>query len=107
MTDLKNLSHELDHQLSGVACSVETLSDIETLLGFTKQKMDDAAHKGEEKFYFHYVHREVRVLQNLLFHTLRELNENYKKARDISDEIFNKVVKNEKTTSSRQAKEVE
>lgn len=92
MENLKKLTHELDWKLGAIGNIVRTLSDIETLLGYLVEDMDQVVHKGEEESYYHEHHRRIRVLAALMFHTMLDLKENFDTTYDVKQKIFNKVV---------------
>ncbi|WP_154675700.1 hypothetical protein [Parafrankia elaeagni] len=72
--DIKNLSFELEHELDAMSVNLLTLQDTEVLLSQLLDDMDKAVYLGEEKAYYPENHRTVRVLWNLIRHTLSDLN---------------------------------
>lgn len=97
MESLKALAQNLDHELTSVGGSIETLTDAEILLGPLVHSMEEAVYRGEEKDYYREHHRTVRVLWHLVRHTMHELSEEYESVYRIKGEIFNEVMKNKKS----------
>lgn len=66
---------------------VESLSDVEVVLGQLRDSMDGAVYRGEERIYYHEHHRTIRILNELMYYLMKEL----KPACDKSYEIFDAV----------------
>lgn len=90
---LRNLAFELDYTMGSIGLKVGTLSDMQTVLGQLRVSMDTALHRGETHGYNHEHHREVRLLSDLMYYVMKELNETYEKAQEINTSIFEAIIK--------------
>jgi hypothetical protein len=91
MADLEMLSNELDSQLGSIGATLRTLNDVENLFMQLTEDMEEAVHRGEERFHFQEHHRTIRVLSKLMYHAMNEINEHYEKAEAAEKELFNTV----------------
>ncbi|PTL37650.1 hypothetical protein [Alkalicoccus saliphilus] len=95
MKDLKDLTHELDFNLGELSHKKEVLSDIEEKLSLLKQKMekvDGEANSLEELGVYHREYAiEVRILSELMYHTMRGLENNCEVAHQQHTKIFELV----------------
>lgn len=89
--NLKDLAHELDREMGSINCSIITLEDVRTLTAHLREDMDNV-NQDYLKFEFRDFHRTVRVLDELMRYTVKELENNFNKAYDIKSAIFKKVV---------------
>ena len=92
MEDLRELVFELDCELGSIGCNVETLADIKDLLLHLRDNFDTAVYRGEEKYYFHELHQQIRILSELTRFTMNELCEEYEKTVGLKDKLFEMVV---------------
>lgn len=93
-TDLAGLAHELDNASGELSCRVEVLADIKTNL---MQMMDDMNNMDKpENLRIHFMewHRELRILSQLMFHTMRETEETQEKIKYLSEGFFEEIVRN-------------
>ena len=93
MKNLENLAHELDSVLGLIGCRKSSLSDIQNNFILLVSDMNDKVHIGEEKYYFHEWHRELRILSELMYYNMKELEKYYEKAGEISRTLFSTVDK--------------
>lgn len=91
---LQNLVHDLDWSAGGILCRLETFDDLYTTLNHLRQEMDGKGQKNA-MLYFREWSRTIRIMDELMRHSLRELKSEYEKLSDIKDVIFEKVVKEE------------
>lgn len=89
---LKNLSHDLDNELGLIGSKTETLTDVDNLLSQLVNDMRTAVLKGEEKLYYQEHFRQLRILAELMFYSMAELNENYEKTQEIHQNMFNLIM---------------
>ncbi|CAM4214947.1 hypothetical protein BAMA_02050 [Bacillus manliponensis] len=94
MKTLRELAYELDDEVSKIGAKVSTLEDVETLLCYLVESMDEAVRKEEEMLYYREHHTQLRVYWNLINYMISDLSKEYEKASDIKDELFKQVVKN-------------
>lgn len=92
MDNLKKLVHEMDYILGSINCRKGSLDDIQENFMLLISDMNDKVHVGEEKFYFREWHRELRILSELMYYNMKELEEYFKKAEDISKDLFRTAV---------------
>lgn len=90
---LKNLSYDLDNELGLIQSRVETLTDVEVLLGHLVDDMRMAVMNSEEMTYYKQHHREIRTLAELMFYSMKDLNKHYDKAQKIHQSMFQSIVK--------------
>lgn len=105
VSSLENIAFDLDTKVNEISNFAETLSDVSELLNDLKEDMTTDAHRGDEKYYFHFYHRQVRVVAELMRYTVRELNEEVENSHKLTCSLFD-YMRAEKITSSRQAIEV-
>ncbi|PLR79708.1 hypothetical protein CVD25_06450 [Bacillus canaveralius] len=96
MENLKTLSHELEYKLNSILDEVQTLEDVEVLLGHLVEDMENAVAQGEERAYYREHQRMVRVLWNLIRHTNNDLKRNSEKAERINREVLNTIMQDTK-----------
>lgn len=89
--DLKDLTFEMDGAIGSVTRLVESLSDVQTELGYLRDSMDSAAFRGEERLYYREHHRTVRILSDLMYYLMNELVEASEKAYSLHLSIFEAV----------------
>lgn len=95
MESLKSLAYDLEGKIGLIGFTTSTLADIEVLLSHLVDEMDQVVHQGEEKAYYHEHQRMVRVLWNLMRHTVNELNTKHQEIDSIQEQIFKKIIKEE------------
>lgn len=94
--DLAELAHQIDNASGELNCRVEVLADIKTNL---MQMVDDMNNMDEPenlRIYFMEWHRELRILSQLMFHTMRETEETQQNIKRVSEDLFEGIVRNEK-----------
>ncbi len=94
--DIKNFSFELEHELGAIFLNMSTLKDAEVLIGHLVEDMEKAVHMGEERLFYPEHQRMVRVLWNLIRHTLVDLNLQVDELDKISSAIKQQVLVQEK-----------
>jgi hypothetical protein len=94
MSDLlKSLVFEMDSAMGSVSSRVGILHDVEVRMGYLREDMDTAEHKGEQRLYYRDHHREVRVLSELLYYLTKDLIAASETAYNLHLSIFANVVK--------------
>lgn len=93
-TQLQNTLHELDHTMGSIGLRVRSLNDIQTLFGQLNDSMEEAAHSGEPRVYFETHFREVRVLSDLMFFTMKELSKEFEQVEKLKETLFDEAVRN-------------
>lgn len=89
---LPHLAHELDDLFTGVSMKIETLNDLRQELAGIRIEMDNL-DEANIRFYFNKLHRNIRLMDDLTFHTMKSLNDEFEEAEDIKNMIFAKVMK--------------
>ncbi|PKG22743.1 hypothetical protein [Niallia nealsonii] len=92
---LKNLTWDLTNEIASVGTKVETLKDVQVLMAHLREDMDGAVYRNEEAAYYKENHRMVRVLSELLYYTVNDLNRIYDNADKIGERIHRLSRKNE------------
>ena len=64
--------------------------DIRTMLGHLRMNFDNVK-KEELQFRFNDFHRQIRVLDDLMSYTMKDLSEEYGQLSEISDLVFEEV----------------
>lgn len=94
--NIRKEAFDLDTGVSAIKCTTVHLNDIKVELMRLRESMDAAVLKKEEHFRFEEHYRKVRILSELMFYVSNELNEEIEKVEEISDKIFESVIKGEK-----------
>ncbi|HDR8451093.1 TPA: hypothetical protein QC311_003618 [Bacillus cereus] len=92
-SNLREIVYELDEEIGSIGAKVSTLEDVEILMARLMEDMDRVVSEGNENFYFHEFHRELRVYWQLINYTTSGLNKDFEKTSELKEELFNKVVK--------------
>lgn len=80
---------------------VETLLDIEDVLGQLRISMDTAFVRRDEMAYYREHHRKVRLISELMFFTVKELNNHFTKTQKIGCNLFCEI--NEENKKAKQS----
>lgn len=89
---IMDLVFKLESEIASVNLKVITLNDIRTLMGRLRDDMDNVNEK-EIRIYFMDYHRSIRVLDELIWHTVNDLNKANEKLYELHQYLFDKVVK--------------
>lgn len=93
---LKHIARELNNNVFAMLPTVETLVDVEVLLGHLREDMDAVVHQGEIcEGYYREHHRMVRVLSELIRYTVKDLADQYERIEETQEKNFNMIVRNE------------
>lgn len=92
--ELKKLVSDLESRVGFIGVRVSTLNDIEVLFGHLNDSMAQAKHDENQLLYFEEHFREVRILSELMYFTMKELNGELSKIEKIREALFEKVIKN-------------
>ena len=90
---LKDLAHSLDNASGGVNLATITMDDISANLLHVAEDMDNVKEGTDLRIYFREWHREIRILAKLMYHTSEELNKSNEEVSEISEQIFDQVVR--------------
>lgn len=97
---LKDLTHELGHDVSAMLPTVKSLVDVEIVLAQLTDDMDGVIYRGEEcAGYYREHHRMINVLWRLIRYTVHDLAEEYEKIERSNEKIFNMIVREENEKS--------
>lgn len=94
MEKTRDILHNLDCGVAALDVSIETLSDIESVLGSLTQEIEQAMIDGEEKIYYRHHARTIRLIWNLLRHSIKEMDGDCTKAKESYLELFDTLIKN-------------
>lgn len=94
MEKLREQFFEMESTLGGIGLNIETLTDVEYILGQLVDKMGDFVEKENQWINMNEYHRKVRALSELIRYSMKELNDNYKKSQDIQRDML-KVIREE------------
>lgn len=92
----RQLVSDLDGQIGGILCNLETLEDIKDNLGVACQDLETANLKDINVLHFIDLYRTTRLLDTLLRYTVDELSENVDTIKGTINELFNRLVKEQK-----------
>ncbi|RUS47671.1 hypothetical protein [Cohnella sp. AR92] len=87
-TQFHQLAAKMDEAIVAVAARVDALKDIDVKFSQLRVDMDSAVIKGMEKFAYREHHLEVRVLSELMFYVMKELQRNIEVAEKLSQQFF-------------------
>lgn len=88
---LEDLAFELDFGFGILNLRVATLNDIKYELSKLRLEMDETEAK-DANFRFNDFHRRIRLLNDLLGHTVNGLNKEFEETENTKTAIFDKVV---------------
>lgn len=91
---LRKLVYDLDNEVLKITCSLETFDDLHTTLNHLRQEMDEKG-QGNAMLYFQEWSRTIRIADELMRHSLKDLSAAYGKITNISEVLFQRVVKEE------------
>lgn len=91
---LRDLVYDLDWNIGGISCRLETFNDISVMLEHLKQEMEE---KGEQQamYYFREWFRKIRILNELMRYTLSDFSSEHETMEAIREEMFKRVVTDE------------
>ncbi|TYR78437.1 hypothetical protein FZC66_19330 [Priestia megaterium] len=88
---LRELAFQLDNEINRIGSKVDTLSDIQNLLGRLREDMESIDEK-DVLFYFREFFLKVRIMDELMYYSMEELNGIYEKTDEISNQLFHGFV---------------
>lgn len=88
---LNKLAFDMDGAVTSIEAKLEGIQDVNVLFGHLRDEMDGAVYRGEERYYFQEVHRQVRVLSELLYYLVMDLTESHAKNRALQSSFFSLV----------------
>lgn len=94
---IRSLAFELENELGSIGNKVEILKDVQVLMGHLREDMDGVVYRNEQAAYYKENHRMVRVLSELLYYTVNDLNRLYDNADKLGDQIHRLSLKNEES----------
>jgi len=83
--ELEKLVHELDSKLVEILVNIETLEHVQRELTNIRQKVDSVG--GDDDILMTINGLLIRILDDLLFYTVADLNNNYKAASIIMESL--------------------
>jgi hypothetical protein len=84
---LNTLVFDLDSEIGGIGNCVSTLVDLEIEFGQLVSSMETANYRGQARYYYDEHFRKIRILSELLYHTINDLNKDYDKVDKIRDSL--------------------
>lgn len=93
INSVRDMAFKMDYTVGGIGCHVDILEDIHTNFTITVQGMDGAVERGEEMIYYREHHRELRILSELMYYAMAELEKEYEQIHKLKEDFFEKVVK--------------
>ena len=97
--EIKSLVFDLDSEICWIGNRVLTLVDLEIEFGQLVDSMETAVYRGEERAYHSEHFRKVRILSELLNHTLNDLNKGYDKVDNIRNSLWKRILKKEENAN--------
>ncbi|PEY30469.1 hypothetical protein [Bacillus cereus] len=94
MRDVRDLAFGLDHEVGQIKGHVDTLIDVEIILGQLNDKMFEAEMKSDEQWNYRDHHRTIRILWHVMRQLKTELTDSVETFDKINTDLFNEVVKN-------------
>lgn len=95
-TNLQKLAHQLDGSLGSIGVAVKTVDDITTELLHLSEEMDNLSDDENLKIYQQEWNRKLRILSKLMYHASTDLVAGNEKAREVSENMFDVIHRNEK-----------
>jgi len=81
---LAGSSRYMDDQLSGMYCSLDILNAVQEKIAILSEDMDSKKDKdpGTVYAYMREYNRDLKILSDLMYHKMKELNVSFKNAHD-------------------------
>lgn len=86
------LIKDLDGELLHVLVNIETLEDVRMELSNLRGEMYGAKSHYYPVQLLQY-HQTVRILDDLLFYTVKDLEQNYQRVSEIVEQLYNKIAR--------------
>ena len=92
--DFRELAFDLDAELGSVLGNLITLNDVSDLTWRLREDMDNVKDEGI-RVRIKEFQRSVRILEQLMFYSMKDINVRFQNVININEAIFNIAVKKE------------
>ncbi|WP_153731565.1 hypothetical protein [Sporosarcina obsidiansis] len=93
MKKLSDLTFDLDCEMGAIESRIETLIDVNKSFLMLVNVIDNKVHRNQEALILEEWHRELRVLSELMRYSIKDLQQDYKKADSITGSLFRNIKK--------------
>lgn len=94
--NLQELAHELDHTSGGLNAEVAVLDDVKMNFLQLVEDMNNHSDSPDLIVRFHEWHRDLRILSQLMHHSMKSLKEEQEVIKYLSEGVFGETIRNEK-----------
>lgn len=100
---LRNAVFNLNWNLCGISAEIERLEDVEILLNNLEDNMNETARMNDTYIVhaFKEHHRMVRVLYDVMSHSIKRIKEHYENIDNSQNILFDGLVRKEKEAAGK------
>lgn len=90
---IQETAFNLEETTTKLGSKVDTLEDIKNKFLMVVTEMNEAVYRGDQHFFYEQHHRDLRILSELMYHTVDGLMESYDKLFVFSTENSGEALK--------------